>query len=179
MQKEIFFYTFAGGRDAVTKVGCEKLVPIILKIVANVSDEAALFVVKWSHYMAYGLGIAIESGLVIYSIRKAIKQREEGIHIKTDEEFYVKIVEIIAKAFGRVSFGIAGSLIGAAAVPVAAPVASLIGGAIGAFVGHWVGVFIAWVYENRRYLNGWRVFNATDKHVQQTWAWRTIGGFCS
>ena len=99
MLKEMFFSTFAGGRDAVTKVGCEKLVPMLLKIVANVSDEAALFVVKWSHYMAYGLGIAIESGLVIYSIRKAIKQREEGIHIKTDEEFYVKIVEIIAKAF--------------------------------------------------------------------------------
>ena len=154
MLRELMYSATAGGRDSITKVGCEKLVPVIIKIVANISDDAALFMAKASPYVAYGLGIAIESGLVIYGIRKAIKQREEGILIKTDEEFNAKIVEIVAKALGRVSCGIAGSIIGAAAVPVAAPVASLVGGAIGAFVGHYVGAIIGWVYENRCYIDG-------------------------
>ena len=126
----------------------EKVLPLLIKLQANVSDELAVFINENALYVGYGLAILMEAGLAGHEIYKSYT------YCKTIEEFKVKFVDIVAKAACRLGFGIVGSCIGTAVCPAAAPIASLVGGAIGAGLGHLFGALIGWWYENSPYMDG-------------------------
>lgn len=138
--REVGYSVFTGLYDS----GRKKVVPILIKLLANFSDEMAAAISKNALYVGYGLAIAMEAGLAGYELYKAFK------FCNTKEEFYTKLVDIVAKAACRLGFGIVGSCVGAAA----GPVASLVVGAIGAGLGHLFGAMIGWWYENYTYMDG-------------------------
>ena len=145
---EVAYSAFTGLYDFGRNKTKEKVLPLLIKLLANVSDEVAAFIGKNALYVGYGLAILMEVGLAGYEIYKACT------YCKTAEEFEVKFVDIVAKAACRLGFGIVGSCIGTAVCPAAAPIASLVGGAIGAGLGHLIGAFIGWRYENSHYMDG-------------------------
>ena len=146
--REVGYSVFTGLYDFGRNKAKDKVVPILIKLLANFSDEMAASIGKNALYVGYGLAIAMEAGLAGYELYKAFK------FCKTKEEFYTKLVDIVAKAACRLGFGIVGSWLGAAAYPATGPVASLVGGAIGAGLGHLFGAMIGWWYQNYIYMDG-------------------------
>lgn len=143
--RECLYSLVAGGKEvAISPQSRKKLLTFLT---ANVSDELLGLVSK--ECVGYAIGIALETALCVYEIKKAHNQRKTGL-IESDELFWAKIVEIVAKAVCRVGAGIAGSFIGAQW----GPAGSLIGGFIGGAAGHLVGWGIGWWYRNRQYLDG-------------------------
>ncbi|CAH3022845.1 unnamed protein product [Porites evermanni] len=146
--REVAYSAFTGLYDFGRNITKEKVLPLLIKLQANVSDELAAFINENALYVGYGLAILMEAGLAGHEIYKAYT------YCKTIEEFKVKFVDIVAKAACRLGFGIVGSCIGTAVCPAAAPIASLVGGAIGAGLGHLFGALIGWWYENSPYMDG-------------------------
>jgi hypothetical protein len=141
---------FAGGKDCITKNSAKRLVPYLLKVFANVSDELVGILGKKYAGLCIGvaIGAVIEAGVCIYEIKKAFDQREsEAI---SHDQFKAKLVEIIAKAICRLGLGALWSYIGLAY----GPLGSLVLGFIGGLSGHFLGYYIGWRYENRAYLDG-------------------------
>jgi hypothetical protein len=140
----------AGGKDCIANGGA-RLVPFLLKILANISDE--MFVILSKKWVSFGIGVAIgaaiEVGLCIYEIKKAFDQKESGAI--SHDQFKAKLVQIIAKAILRLGLGAAGSAIGLACGSIPG---SFVGGFIGGLSGHFLGYLIGWCYENRDYLDG-------------------------
>ena len=147
--REVAYSAFTGLYDFARNKTKEKVVlPLLIKLQADVSDEVAVFINENALYVGYGLAILMEAGVAGHEIYKAYT------HCKTTEEFKVKFVDIVAKAACRLGCGIVGSCIGTAVCPAAAPIASLVGGAIGAGLGHLFGALIGWWYENSPYMDG-------------------------
>ena len=147
--REVAYSAFTGLYDFARNKTKDKVVlPLLIKLQANVSDEVAVFINENALYVGYGLAILMEAGVAGHEIYKAYT------HCKTTEEFKVKFVDIVAKAACRLGCGITGSCIGTAVCPAAGPIASLVGGAIGAGLGHLFGALIGWWYENSPYMDG-------------------------
>ena len=146
--REVAYSAFTGLYDFGRNITTKKVLPLLIKLQANVSDEVAAFINENALYVGYGLAILMEAGLAGYETYKS------WTYCKTPEEFKVKFVDIVAKAACRLGCGIIGSCIGTAVCPAAAPIASLVGGAIGAGLGHLFGALIGWWYENSPYMDG-------------------------
>ena len=146
--REVAYSAFTGLYDFGRNKTKEKVLPLLIKLLANVSDEVAAFINENALYVGYGLAILMEAGLAGYEMYKS------WTYCKTREEFDVKFTDIVAKAACRLVCGITGSWIGTAVCPAAAPIASLVGGAIGAGLGHLFGALIGWWYENSPYMDG-------------------------
>ena len=146
--REVAYSAFTGLYDFGRNITTKKVLPLLIKLQANVSDEVASFINENALYVGYGLAILMEAGLAGYEMYKS------WTYCKTTEEFKLKFVDIVAKAACRLGFGIVGSCIGTAVCPAAAPIASLVGGAIGAGLGHLFGALIGWWYENSPYMDG-------------------------
>ena len=146
--REVAYSAFTGQYDFGRNITTKKVLPLLIKLQANVSDEVAAFINENALYVGYGLAILMEAGLAGYEMYKS------WTYCKTTEEFDVKFTDIVAKAVCRLGFGFVGSWIGTAVCPAAAPIASLVGGAIGAGLGHLFGALIAWWYENSAYMDG-------------------------
>jgi len=136
----IALYSFiAGPLDWCIKKAKDISTPLLLKIAANASDELAGWICENSELVGFGLAIAIEAGMAGYNIYRAF------YHCKTTSEFFVELLNIVAKAVCRLGFGIVGSCFGAAA---GGPLLSFILGAAGAGAGHLIAHCIGWFYEN-------------------------------
>ncbi|XP_020896348.1 uncharacterized protein LOC110235241 [Exaiptasia diaphana] len=126
-----------------------EIVKFVAKVIANFSDELSSklesMLVKATDY-GFLIGIIIEGLLAIYEVIKAQKKWKEGVY--TDEEWYEKVVEVLAKGTCRLAGGIIGS------VYCQQYFGSLIGGAIGAGLGHIIGFCISWYYKNSHYIDG-------------------------
>ena len=146
--REVAYSAFTGLYDFGRNKTKEKVLPLLIKLLAMGSDEVATFISKNALYVGYGLAILMEAGLAGHEIYKAYT------HCKTTEEFKVKFVDIVAKAACRLGCGIVGSYFGPKVFSAAAPIASLVGGAIGAGLGHLFGALIGWWYENSPYMDG-------------------------
>ena len=139
-------------REKIKDAGIQSL---LLMIAANASDELAGLICENSELIGFGLAIAIEAGMAVYNIYRAVN------HCETSSEFFVEFFNIVAKAACRLGAGFVGSSAGAAvggpllsfiggAVGAAAcgPLLSFIGGAIGASIGNLVGFMIGRAYED-------------------------------
>ena len=69
--REVAYSAFTGLYDFGRNKTKEKFLPLLIKLLANVSDEVAAFIGKNALYVGYGLAILMEVGLAGYEIYKA------------------------------------------------------------------------------------------------------------
>lgn len=133
--REVVYSVFAGAFNWFGKKVNEKVIsPLLIKLAANASDEVAGFICENTEDIGFVLAISIEAGLATYEILKARNDRSQ-----TREESKTKLVDVVAKAVCRLSFGITCSLLGSVA---GGPLASLSAGAGGAALGHLIAAMV-------------------------------------
>ena len=101
--REVAYSAFTGLYDFARNKTTKKVLPLLIKLQANVSDEVAAFINENALYVGYGLAILMDTGLAGYEIYKVCT------YCMTAEEFEIKFVDIVAKAACRLLCGITGS----------------------------------------------------------------------
>ena len=101
--REVAYSAFTGLYDFARNKTTKNVLPLLIKLQANVSDEVAAFINENALYVGYGLAILMDTGLAGYEIYKVCT------YCMTAEEFEIKFVDIVAKAACRLLCGITGS----------------------------------------------------------------------